>query len=108
MDAPSLTESMLAEKLAKQAIVDGSYDNVSVAVQTITPGQKKPTVQGIYDGHGGKRAAHYAAKNMFSVFQKQCRLSHAAYAAEAKSIFQAEGWKVFFRDHPIEEIFDAE
>ena len=104
----TLSESNLAEKLAKRAIEDGSGDNVSVSVQTIIPGQKTPTVQGVYDGHGGVKAAHYVAKNMFSVFKKQCQLKNTAYAAQSKSIFQVEEGVPFFRDHLIRQIIDGQ
>jgi integrin-linked kinase-associated serine/threonine phosphatase 2C len=66
-----LSEKDLAESLAKAAIADGSTDNVSVAIQTIS--RKTPAfLLGVYDGHGGSQASTFVANGMGILFQQFC------------------------------------
>lgn len=68
----STPEKDLAEALAKTAIADGSTDNVSVAIQTITH-DTPPFLLGVYDGHGGARASTFVAREMGGLFKKLCQ-----------------------------------
>ena len=56
MSSPgSLTEKQLAAALVNKAKNDGSRDNISVAITSITP-DSPAFLLGMYDGHGGKEA----------------------------------------------------
>ncbi len=95
LDSPgSMPEDKLATALAKKALGDGAWDNVSVAVQTITGA---PVFVGVYDGHGGKEASCYVAENIGTVFKAQCALNREAYLRQALSVHHKA--KAYQRDN---------
>lgn len=77
------SEEELATALVNEA-KKKSRDNVSVSVTTILAG--KAFIQGVYDGHGGKEASLYVAKNLSKTFKEQCILSPEAYAEQPLSV----------------------
>lgn len=94
----------LAAYLAKQAIADGSLDNVSVSVQTLPGTNNEPfaLLQGIYDGHGGSKVAHYVADNVGQTFLAQCQLTAEQYANQDFSVMKYRD--IYQRDHANESI----
>lgn len=72
-----LEEPELAKALVQAALQDKSSDNVSVAVHTIVP--KKAALLGIYDGHGGPKAAIVTAKNIVTQFNNLCQMTEEVY-----------------------------
>jgi integrin-linked kinase-associated serine/threonine phosphatase 2C len=80
-----ITEKELAEKLTAFAMEQGSNDNVSVAVQSITE-TTPPFLMGVYDGHGGINASNFVAGEIGTIFEGQCRLSNEEYARQELSI----------------------
>ncbi|CEK10777.1 PP2C family serine/threonine-protein phosphatase [Legionella hackeliae] len=70
------TEKEIAKHLVQTA-KSRSWDNISVAIQTITSGQ--PILLGVYDGHGGSQTSHYVAQHIVNIFIKQCALSPAEF-----------------------------
>lgn len=81
----NMAQDELAKALSLQAITDGSRDNVSVAVQTIT--SKTPAVFiGVYDGHGGREASRKVADNIGCLFKEQCALTPEQYAQQELSV----------------------
>lgn len=94
-----MTEDQLAASLAQLAINDGSMDNVSVAVQTVT---NSSVFVGVYDGHAGKKASSYVATHIGKVFKAQCALTREAYRQQALSVdTRAETYQ---RDNHDEEV----
>ncbi|MGQ3891701.1 hypothetical protein [Legionella sp. CNM-4043-24] len=89
----------LSEYLAQAAIRDDSGDNISVSIQTLpAEGQEQFAVlQGVYDGHGGERAAHYVADNIGRLFSAQCELTPGQYATQRFSVMRYPG--IFRQDH---------
>lgn len=81
----SLPQDELAKLLSLKALSDGSRDNVSVAVQTITS-QTPPVFIGVYDGHGGDEASCKVAENINRVFKEQCALTQERYAQQELSV----------------------
>lgn len=81
----SLPQDELAKLLSLKALSDGSRDNVSVAVQTITS-QTPPVFIGVYDGHGGDKASCKVAENINRVFKEQCALTQELYAQQELSV----------------------
>ncbi|MGL5741806.1 MAG: hypothetical protein ACRCXC_04295 [Legionella sp.] len=77
-NASSLEEHEIAKMLAIKALIEKSTDNVSVAVQKISP--DKPFMIGMYDGHGGSGASSYTVANIGDEFDHQCSLDNEAYA----------------------------
>ncbi|WP_298624911.1 PP2C family serine/threonine-protein phosphatase [uncultured Legionella sp.] len=75
----------LARELSLQAIRDGSTDNVSIAIQTITT-DTPPVFVGVYDGHGGIEASCKVAENIGRVFKEQCALTSEQYAQQKLSV----------------------
>ncbi|MFC3909255.1 PP2C family serine/threonine-protein phosphatase [Legionella dresdenensis] len=71
------SEQDLAAFLARQAIQDGSEDNVSVAVQTLVAGEA--CCLGVYDGHGGNWVSHYVADNIMELLLRNCRMFKQLY-----------------------------
>ncbi|WP_419419923.1 PP2C family serine/threonine-protein phosphatase [Legionella sp. D16C41] len=79
------TEAEIAKALVQKALANGSKDNVSVTVQTIT--KNTPSfLLGVYDGHGGSKAATHVAQNISSEFRKQCALTKEVYQGQALSV----------------------
>ncbi|WP_225316742.1 PP2C family serine/threonine-protein phosphatase [Legionella longbeachae] len=78
-------EVELAKALAYKAKTNGSYDNISVAIQTITH-HTPAFLLGVYDGHGGAEASIYVANHIGDEFKKQCILTSSAYAKQALSV----------------------
>ncbi|MDF1757732.1 MAG: PP2C family serine/threonine-protein phosphatase [Legionellaceae bacterium] len=62
----------------------GSFDNISVAIQTIPidVSHDYACMIGVYDGHGGVEASTYVANNISREFIFQCKLSEEEYAAQ--------------------------
>jgi YD repeat-containing protein len=81
----NMAQDELAKTLSLQALTDGSRDNVSVAVQTITS-QTPPVFIGVYDGHGGIEASCKVADNIGRVFKEQCALTLEQYAQQDLSV----------------------
>lgn len=96
------SEADIAKHLAGAAKASG--DNISIAVQTIHHVEKLPlsfnestsSLIGLYDGHGGKEAAHYAAQNIGTIFSQQCKLNAFQYA---KQEFSANNQELFDADN---------
>jgi len=75
----------VAKALSDKALQAGSHDNVSIAIQTITPA--KPFMMGIYDGHGSSNSAsRFVARQIGEVFANQCAKSKEAYAEQRLSV----------------------
>ncbi len=86
LDAPGkLSLDYLAKTLSDRALQDGSRDNVSIAIQTITA-QTPAVFIGVYDGHGGIEASTKVADNIGRVFKEQCALTPAKYAKQELSV----------------------
>ncbi|TAL66306.1 MAG: hypothetical protein EPN84_00545, partial [Legionella sp.] len=95
--AGTKSEQQLANYLAKQAIKDGSQDNVSIAVQTINA--KTPRfLLGLYDGHGGKEASTFVARHIAPMFEAQCAMSRQVYAQQELAVNNRQ--EQFYRDNP--------
>lgn len=78
-------EVEIAKALAYKAKTNGSYDNISVAIQTIT--HNTPAfLLGVYDGHGGAEASTYVANHISDEFKNQCILTSSAYAEQELSV----------------------
>lgn len=92
----SISEAGLAILLAGFAATEGSGDNISVAVQTLS--ELMPFLIGIYDGHGGDMASYYIARNIKTVFEQQCALSPEEYAQQQHSVHH--NFIDYYRDHP--------
>lgn len=84
----NMTESELAKVLSDHAEKNGSKDNISVAIQTITPGDKTPTLVGVYDGHGGPEVSAYVAAKVTDTFKQQCQLTSEAVKSEKEMLRQ--------------------
>ncbi|KTD75307.1 PP2C family serine/threonine-protein phosphatase [Legionella waltersii] len=82
-----LPQNELANCLCQRALTDRSYDNISVAIQTITK-DTPPVLVGVYDGHGGHLASHKVAKNIGQVFKELCALTLGDYEKHKLSVFQ--------------------
>ena len=95
-ETESISEAGLAALLAGFAATQGSGDNISVAVQTLS--KLAPFLIGIYDGHGGDRASYYIARNIKTVFEQQCALSPEEYAQQKHSVHH--NFMDYYRDHP--------
>lgn len=96
--AGTKSEAELSQLLVDAAKKDGSMDNISVAIQSIT--SKTPAILfGVYDGHGGTEASVYVAQNIGKEFTRQCTLSRQAYAQQDLSVNKKE--EVYKRDNPI-------
>ncbi|MCW8444823.1 protein phosphatase 2C domain-containing protein [Fluoribacter gormanii] len=95
--ANKLEEHQLAKMLANKALERGSRDNISIAIQTLSPSQ--PFLIGIYDGHGGKDASHFTAGNIGVVFDYQCSLTQEAYAQQLLSV--DKNFITYYRDNKI-------
>ena len=80
-----LNEAVLAKRLVDAAKKDGSQDNISVAIQSITK-DTSAFLLGVYDGHGGDTASIHVAENIGGVFANLCALSRADYAEHEFSI----------------------
>lgn len=91
------SEEELAELLVEAAKTDGSRDNISVAVQSITD-DTPAFLLGLYDGHSGSEASVFVAKNMGNTFIRQCTLSPAAYDQQEFSV--SKNQEVYKRDNP--------
>lgn len=81
----TLSPEKLSKELALQAKIDGSTDNISVAIQTLTL-DTPAFLLGVYDGHAGQNASRYAAQNIGTVFKNQCALSPADYKRQDLSV----------------------
>lgn len=69
-------ESELAEYLVTKALAQGSEDNVSVLIQSLTlPGLSSDDtiVMGVYDGHGSHLVSNCVAQEMGNIFQQECK-----------------------------------
>lgn len=82
----TLPENQLAEKLVKAAQALQTFDNVSVAIQTLRPNQA--FFIGLYDGHGGTNASTYLAKKAAGNFIKLSTMTLAQYDQEPFSVSQ--------------------
>jgi integrin-linked kinase-associated serine/threonine phosphatase 2C len=89
------TELELAKHLAQRAYDDESWDNISVAVQTIP--EDYSGMLGVYDGHGGTKSSHFAAKNISKALVHQCQLTEADYANQKHSV--QNSFSVYARDN---------
>lgn len=74
----NISESDLAAYLVKAAIHDGSTDNISIAIQTLTE-DSPPCLLGVYDGHGGSLTSTYIAGHIGSLFRELCAISKEEY-----------------------------
>lgn len=101
----TLSEDKLSEALAYNAIADGSLDNVSVAIKTITQ-NTPPFMLGMFDGHGGKDAAVYVAEGIGDIFKAQCALTASDYARQKLSIHTKH--LAYHRDNALTEHFIPE
>ncbi|KTD57275.1 PP2C family serine/threonine-protein phosphatase [Legionella shakespearei] len=97
------SEEALAQELVEQAKRDGSRDNISVAIQTITK-ETPPFLMGVYDGHGGTDASCHVADNIGSVFKAQCALTPEAYAQQELSVNKKKA--VYDRDNGPKQTID--
>ncbi|WP_454782657.1 PP2C family serine/threonine-protein phosphatase [Legionella sp. WA2022007384] len=93
--ASKLEEHQLAKMLANKALEGGSRDNISIAIQTLSPA--RPFLIGIYDGHGGKDASQFTAKNIGPVFDYQCSLTEEAYIQQ--SLSADKNFITYYRDN---------
>lgn len=97
-------EADLSERLALAAIKDGSGDNVSVAIQTIS-GENllhgEAFFLGVYDGHAGDTAAIHVAENIGKEFKQQCALTSEDYAKQEWSVQKHQ--EVYHRDNKVKE-----
>jgi serine/threonine protein phosphatase PrpC len=100
--AGTSSEKNIAEYLTKKAIQDGSKDNVSVAVQTLSG---NAVVLGIYDGHNGSVVAEYIADNAGRVFLEQCSLTREHYAEQEFSVNKND--TSYLRDNPLKTSIHA-
>lgn len=93
----TLLENQLAEKLVKAAQDLRTFDNVSVAIQTLRPGQA--FFIGLYDGHGGTNASTYLAKNAAENFIELSTMTLAQYSQEPFSVDQEKYRYRYDTDH---------
>ncbi|WP_454785584.1 PP2C family serine/threonine-protein phosphatase [Legionella sp. WA2024007413] len=93
--ANKLEEHQLAKMLVNKALEEGSRDNISIAIQTLST--SRPFLIGIYDGHGGKGASQFTAKNIGSVFDYQCSLTQEAYVQQ--SLSAEKNFITYYRDN---------
>ena len=84
-----MSEEQLSKKLAQKAKNDNSFDNISIAIQTLSK-ETPPLLLGMYDGHGGKDASCYVASNIGRIFKEQCALTAKAYAQQKLSTNKKE------------------
>ncbi|KTD63670.1 Protein phosphatase 2C [Legionella santicrucis] len=92
-------EVEIAKALAYKAKTNGSYDNISVAIQTIT--HNTPAfLLGVYDGHGGAEASTYVANHIGDEFKNQCILTLMAYTEQALSVEKNK--RAYLRDNSQE------
>jgi serine/threonine protein phosphatase PrpC len=75
------SECDLASKLVEDAIMLGSRDNVSVAIQTITQ-ETQPFIAAVFDGHGGPTVSSFAARWLGVQFERLCLMSENQYQSE--------------------------
>jgi integrin-linked kinase-associated serine/threonine phosphatase 2C len=90
-----VTELALAEHLTRQAFNNGSCDNISVAVQTLTSNYSG--MLGVYDGHVGTDASHFVADNISKTLIAQCAMTEEAYAEQENSVQNNQ--EVYDRDN---------
>lgn len=76
---------VLAKQLAECAYIDGSEDNISIAVQVLVENQA--FVMGLYDGHGGPSVSTYVAKNFLKQLNKQLFKENFFYAKQVFSVY---------------------
>ncbi|STX29466.1 Protein phosphatase 2C [Legionella beliardensis] len=92
-----LYEADIARALVNEALENGSRDNITVAIQTITA-DTPAFLLGVYDGHGGDKASIYVAENIGAEFRKQCALTKESYAAQELSTNKNQS--AYLRDNP--------
>jgi serine/threonine protein phosphatase PrpC len=90
------SEELLCKQLVNRALENGSFDNVTVTAQTITP-LSEAFLLGVYDGHGGDQAAVYAAQHVGSIFKEQCKRTEEEYSEHDLSV-QSKA-ECYFRDN---------
>lgn len=83
------TEEELARVLATEAMMAGSEDNISVAIQSMTK-ESSAFLLGVFDGHNGSEVSEDAAKNIGLIFIQQCRLTPENYAKQKFSFNKRE------------------
>lgn len=96
-------EHLLAKALANEALASGSQDNISIAVQTLSP--SAPFLIGIYDGHGGKDASRYTAEHIGPIFDSQCSLTQEAYAQQ--SLSADKNFTTYYRDNKDQQWYES-
>ncbi|CAM2844513.1 Protein phosphatase 2C [Legionella steigerwaltii] len=95
-------EQQLAKTLVNEALEWGSRDNISIAIQTLSP--SLPFLIGIYDGHGGKGASHYTAEHIGAIFDSQCALTQEAYAQQ--SLSADKNFIIYYRDNKDQKWYE--
>ncbi|KGP62898.1 hypothetical protein EP47_07810 [Legionella norrlandica] len=79
------SETEIAKALVLKAKGNGSVDNITVAIQTVT-GDTPAVLLGVYDGHGGAMASTHVAENIGTEFSRQCALTPEAYEKQSLSV----------------------
>lgn len=95
----NMTESDLAAFLVNKALAEGSCDDITISVQTMTKGMmSNPFMMSVQDGHGGLPVARLVANKLPEEILRFSSLSDEDYAKHPMSIFAKQaGWE---RDHP--------